>query len=322
MGMVSKHYNNPVNRRTFVAAAAAGIGVAQQAPVPVIDTHIHLFDPTRPEGVPWPPKTASFYQKTLPDRLRTVTKGLNVVGAIEVECSPLLEDNQWVLDVAAKDPIIVGTVGNLDPGSPKFDEQLERFGKNPLFRGIRFGYLWGRNLGEELQKPKFFSGLKRMADGGYTLDTANAAVRTLRDVVLITDKVPKLRIVIDHLAGLIVKTDSSEYPEYVRLMQELGKRPQVYVKVSDVLKKRGKTVDHRLSPYRAKLDELWNTFGADRLLYGSDWPNSVPLGTYPQVFSVVREYFKGKGREAEEKYFWKNSVAAYKWVKRSGNQPG
>jgi L-fuconolactonase len=58
------------------------------------------------------------------------------------------------------------------------------------------------------------------------------------------------------------------------------------------------------------------------LLYGSDWPNSEPLGTYRQVLGIVRAYFKTKGREAEEKYFWKNSVAAYRWVKRAGNQPG
>jgi len=310
-----------VKRRTFVAAAAAGTLIAQQSPVPIIDTHIHLFDPTRPEGVPWPPKTASFYRKTLPDRLRTVTKGLNVLGAIEVECSPLLEDNQWVLDVAAKDPIIVGTVGHLDPGSPKFGDQLDRFTKNPLFRGIRFGYLWGRNLGEELEKPEFFSGLKRLADKDLTFDTANAAVRTLRDVAKISDKVPKLRVVIDHLPGLIVPSNSPEYAEYSKLMQELGKRPQVYVKVSAVLRKEGGRISRQLSTYRPKLDEMWNTFGPDRLLYGSDWPNSEPLGAYPQVLAIVREYFKGKGREAEEKYFWKNSVTAYKWVKRAGNQP-
>lgn len=310
-----------MKRRTFVAAAAAGTLVAQQPAVPIIDTHIHLFDPTRPEGVPWPPKTASFYRKTLPDRLRTVTKGLNVLGAIEVECSPLLEDNQWVLDVAAKDPIIVGTVGHLDPGSPKFGDQLDRFTKNPLFRGIRFGYLWGRNLGEELEKPDFFSGLKKLADKDLTFDTANAAVRTLRDVAKISDKVPKLRVVIDHLAGLVVPANSPEHAEYTRLMQELGKRPQVYVKVSAVLRKEGNRVSYQLNSYRPKLDELWSTFGSDRLLYGSDWPNSEPLGTYRQVLAVVREYFKGKGREAEEKYFWRNSVAAYKWVKRAGNQP-
>jgi predicted TIM-barrel fold metal-dependent hydrolase len=66
---------------------------------------------------------------------------------------------------------------------------------------------------------------------------------------------------------------------------------------------------------------MYETFGQDRLLYGSDWPNSDPLGTYEQVLNIVREYFTAKGRDVAEKYFWRNSVQAYRWVKRDPNQP-
>src|SRR5882724_2883242 len=107
-----------------------------QVPFPIIDTHIHLFDPTRPQGVPWPPSDSSIYKPALPGRFRQLAEPLGVRGAIEVECSPWLEDNQWVLDVAAKDKIIVGTIGNLEPGKPDFRKHLERLHKNPLFRGI------------------------------------------------------------------------------------------------------------------------------------------------------------------------------------------
>ena len=90
---------------------------AQATSIPVIDTHIHLYDPGRPQGVPWPEKDdALLYRPTLPERYRKITKGLGIAGAIEVECSPWLEDNQWVLDVAAKDTLIVGMVGNVTPG--------------------------------------------------------------------------------------------------------------------------------------------------------------------------------------------------------------
>ena len=65
---------------------------------------------------------------------------------IEVEASPWVEDNQWVLDLAAKNPVLIGTVGNLEPGKPNFRENLTRFHKNRLFFGMRFGYLWGRSL--------------------------------------------------------------------------------------------------------------------------------------------------------------------------------
>ena len=77
--------------------------LAAATPVPVIDTHIHLFDPGRPQGVPWPDKKNQvLYRPALPDRYRRVTQGLGIVGAIEVEASPWLEDNQWVLDTAAR----------------------------------------------------------------------------------------------------------------------------------------------------------------------------------------------------------------------------
>ena len=106
-----------VLRRTFLAAAGVAAAAPLAAGIPIIDTHIHLFDPKRPQGVPWPGKdNAVLYQPALPDRYRKLTGSLGITGAIEVEASPWLEDNQWVLDVAAKDTIIVGTVGDLEPG--------------------------------------------------------------------------------------------------------------------------------------------------------------------------------------------------------------
>jgi L-fuconolactonase len=93
------------------------------------------------------------------------------------------------------------------------------------------------------------------------------------------------------------------------------------VKVSQVPRRAGGVVITDLASYRPKLDELFDTFGPDRLLFGSDWPNSVPVATYQQIVSVVREYFLAKGRDVAEKYFWKNSIAAYRWVKREPTQP-
>jgi predicted TIM-barrel fold metal-dependent hydrolase len=81
-------------------------------------------------------------------------------------------------------------------------------------------------------------------------------------------------------------------------------------------------VPEDLAFYRDRLDAIFHLFGEDRVLYGSDWPNSDNWAPYPAVFHVVHEYFTGKGRAIAEKYFWKNSVAAYRWVKRTPAQPG
>ncbi|MBL8233165.1 MAG: amidohydrolase family protein [Bryobacterales bacterium] len=287
----------------------------------MIDTHIHLYDPSRPQGVPWPPKTNTLiYKSTLPSRLREVTKGLGVVGAVEVECSPWLEDNQWVLDVAAKDNIIVGMVGNLEPDKPEFRSQLARFAKNPLYRGIRYGYLWDRNLADAIRRPAFVDGLKELAKMNLALDTANPSMRLLDDVIRINDLAPDLRVVMDHLPALAPKPE--ERAAYLAKLKELGKRPNVFVKLSAVLRQiDSKPVSYQLKDHKAKLDLLFETFGPDRVMYGSDWPNSDPSANYTQVLTIVQEYFHPKGKEIAEKYFWRNSQKVYRWVKRDASQP-
>ncbi|MBZ5619218.1 MAG: amidohydrolase family protein [Acidobacteriia bacterium] len=314
-----------MHRRTFLSAAAGATLTAagEQAPaLPIIDTHIHLFDPTRPQGVPWPGKANTvLYKPALPDRYRQIAVPLGIRGAIEVECSTWLEDNQWVLDIAAKETIIVGTVGDLEPGQPEFRNQLERFHRNPLFRGIRYGNLWGRDLGAQLSTPEFVAGLKALADAGLVLDTANPNVALIDAVVRVTDRVPGLRVVIDHLPQLNPPAEAAARDRYRADLRELGKRPQVYVKISEVLRRVDGRVPEDLDFYRSRLDELFGVFGEDRVLYGSDWPNSDQWAPYPRILNVVREYFTGKGPAIAEKYFWKNSVAAYRWVKREAGQP-
>ena len=106
-----------MNRREFISALAAIPFVAESTSMPIIDSHIHLFDNNRPEGSPFPGPNSPLGQSALPSRYREVVKPFGVVGAIVIEAqigSPRIEDNQWVLDQAAKDTIIVGTVGRLD----------------------------------------------------------------------------------------------------------------------------------------------------------------------------------------------------------------
>jgi L-fuconolactonase len=290
-----------------LSAALTGAD-ATAAPFPIIDTHIHLFDTDRPQGVPWPTKeNATLYKPALPARYRKLAEPLGITGAIEVECSNWLEDNQWVLDIAAKDKIIVGTVGNLEPGKPDFRKHLDRFHKNPLFLGIRYGNLWDRNLGTELSGKAFVDDLKALAQAGLVLDTANPDPALVDAALRVTDLVPNLRVVMDHLPQMD--------PKDTRI-DEFRQRPQVYVKVSQILRHVDNKVPVDLAFYRDRIDRVFDIFGEDRVLYGSDWPNSDQWADYPAVFHLVHEYFSAKGAAVAEKYFWKNSVAAYRWKKR------
>ena len=87
--------------------------------------------------------------------------------------------------------------------------------------------------------------------------------------------------------------------------------------MSEVLRRVDGRVPLDVAFYRDRLDLLWSVFGPDRLLFGSDWPNSDGWGTYAQVIGLMREYLAGKPAEVSEKYFALNSRAAYRWRERS-----
>jgi predicted TIM-barrel fold metal-dependent hydrolase len=316
-----------VTRRAFLAGAAAVAAApprqldAQSSPIPIIDTHIHLFDPTRPQGAPYsgPRVPGVAPVPAYPDRYRKLAVPLGSVGAVKVEASPWVEDNLWVLQVAERDTIIVGVIGNLEPDKPEFQEYFDRYRKHPLFRGIRYGNLWGRDIAKQAENPTFIDGLKLLADADLVLDTANPRMTLLESMLKISDKVPNLRIVLDHLPGF--EPTDAERASYEAILKEFTKRPQVYVKLSAILRRVDNKVPTDVGVYRAKLDLLVATFGEDRILFGSDWPNSDGVAPVDQVFTIAKQYFATKPRTVAEKYFWKNSVAAYKWVKREPSQP-
>ena len=316
--------HRPLSRREFLAASAAIMAAhaaAREPAIPIIDTHIHFFDTTRPQGVPYSGNGVKNLPIANPASFRRVGVPLGVVGAIEVEASPWIEDNLWVLEESNKDRLIVGTIGNLEPEKPEFREYLGRYHKDPLFRGIRCGNLWGRSLAAQVEIPAFVAGIKDLAAADLTMDTANPTPELIQTILRLTDKVPDLRVVIDHLPGMEPPTEASGLRAYENDLRALAKR-KVFVKVSAVARKVEGKVPTAVDFYKPRLDMIWEIFGEDRLVYGSDWPNSagnwVPYAT---ELALVREYFMGKGRSAAEKYFWKNSIAAYKWVKRDPKQP-
>ncbi len=271
--------------------------------------------------MPWPEKTdTAIYKKTLPDRYIRLAGPLGVVGAVVVEASPLASDNDWVLNVAQKYPIIVGMVGDLIPATATYAKDLDRLHANPLFLGIRCGNIWDRDLASDMQKPDFLPGLKMLAERGLTLDSANPDVKLVQAVASVADHLPELRIVIDHLPTLKVPTEPAAREAYWTLLRQLAQNKNVFVKLSEAEAARS---EQGGGPgfYKDVLDSLWNIFGEDQVLYASDWPNSDHHATYMKTITIVRDYVATKSRGAQEKLFWKNSVAAYKWHPRDTAQP-
>jgi L-fuconolactonase len=316
----------PRSRRNFLASATVAATAvvkavnAQAQLIPIIDTHIHLFDQTRPQGAPYV-GNAGNTEPALPDTYRKLAP-LGIVGAIEIEASPWIEDNLWVLEVEATDSIMVGAIGNLQPDKPEFAEYLDRYHRNKLFLGIRYGNIWGYSLMDQLANPVFIEGLKLLQQADLVLDTANPDPNLIQAVIGVTDAVPGLRVVIDHVPAMLRQLDANGRAAIDPNMRELAKRPQVFIKVSSVL-----IVDAAGQPmtdpavYKPNLDYLFQTFGEDRVIFGSDWPNSIAASNLTAIVRIVQDYFNAKGPAVAEKYFWRNSLAAYKWVRREYAQP-
>lgn len=327
------------DRRKFLMAstamavtAAAPASAARVDDIPIIDCHIHLFDGTRPQGAPYKGGRAFPGGVALPSMYAKIAKPLGIVGVIAVDASPWLEDNLWVLETIQPEPIMVGSIGNLRPEKPEFGEYLERYARNPLYRGIRYGNLWSYDLVGQVDNPVFIQGLKLMAQHDLVLETANQNVALLQAAIRVNDKVPELRIVLDHLPALDPSPDTQA--AYDAVLKEMSQRKNIWTKLSEIVhpvrtgprpapgsEAPPPLIERGLAPHRARLDTLMGTFGEDRVVFGSDWPNAVGVSEIPDTVALVREYFSGKSRQAAEKYFWRNSALAYKWVKRSPDQP-
>ena len=175
----------------------------------IIDTHIHLYDPSRPQGVPWPsPNDEVLYRTVLPEHYKALAVPEGVTGTVIVEASEWVEDNQWILNIAINEPLIVGFVGNLQLGSKDFEKNLNRFFVNPLFRGIRPR---GSSIKNLEQSKKSLTDIEILAGKNLSLDLL-VGPGDLTDVAALARRIPELRIVINHIAGVRIdgkKPDSA-----------------------------------------------------------------------------------------------------------------
>ena len=278
----------------------------------VIDTHTHLYDPTRPQGVPWPSKdNALLYRTVLPTHYKALAEPHGITGTVVVEASKWLEDNAWVLDLAADEPFIVGLVGHIEPGRPEFGAELGRFAANPLLRGIRCGAAYF----EDVEKGSLLQDLALLAERDLELDVL-ARMAQAEAVVAVAQRLPGLRIVLNHTAHMPVDGGPVK-PEWLEAYGRLAAEPNVHLKVSAVLEQSlVQPAPTDLKTYRPGLDAMFDAFGEDRVIYGSNWPVSDRASSFSDALGVVKAYYEAKGSAIADKYFGGNSKRVYKWLDR------
>jgi L-fuconolactonase len=132
-------------------------------------------------------------------------------------------------------------------------------------------------------------------------------------VVALCRRIPALRVILNHLP--FGEWDGK--PDALRsVLRELAPHPNLYVKVSNVVRRQNERVIDDPDYYRPGLDLLLDTMGPDRLVHGTNWPVSERVAPYATVHGIVADYFGSKSTAVAENYFWRNSHRAYRWLPR------
>jgi predicted TIM-barrel fold metal-dependent hydrolase len=163
---------------------------------------------------------------------------------------------------------------------------------------------------------------------GLSLDMANVDVDLLQTTVAVSDKVPELRMILDHSPSFTPRPQ--DRAAYDAALKEIAKRPNVFTKLSWNVITREMT-DHvvggrpvpGLDGYKDRLDTLTGTFGEDRVMFCTNYPQTVgPIVTrVDQIARLTKAYYADKPRAVAEKFFWRNALKTYGWVKRAPAQP-
>jgi L-fuconolactonase len=322
-----------IDRRSFLtgAAALATAAVSKQAfaqtssvdNIPIIDAHIHLFDGNGILGAGYMGSQAyrAISKTSLPSMYAPLAKPTGIVGAIVVESSAFIDDNLFYLETCQADPIMLAVSGTLNPAAPDFGRYVTHFHKSPLFRAIRSSRFYSEDGGKVTLDPVQVQNLKLLAQADLALDTANPSMGLMTANVMLADAIPDLRIIMDHLPSFDPTPDNQQ--AYEAVIKQMAARANIFVKLTEVYHPRlsDKVIVKDYAPLRERLDYLFDAFGEDRVMFGTDYPNSYGVATIPEEVGLMKRFFSTKSRAAAEKYFWKNSARVYKWIKRTDAQP-
>ena len=245
-------------------------------------------------------------QDFMPDDLKIELDRHGVDGCIAVQVDQTDSETQFLLDLADQYTFIEGVVGWVDLRSSNIDKQLEAWSTREKLCGFRH-IVQGEPDVNFLLRSDFIHGVHALQQFGFTYDILiypyqlGAALEFVR-------KLPEQKLVIDHLAKPYIKDQFID--GWSVLMREIATYPHVYCKISGIITEatwNGWTLE-QIAPY---LDVVFEAFGPDRVMYGSDWPVCLVAGSYSDVIGLIEQYTDGFSSEDKAKLFGGNGLRFY-----------
>jgi L-fuconolactonase len=272
----------------------------------IIDTHQHFwnYDATRHEWIN--EEMRAIRKNFLPEQLAPILKENKVDGCVSVQVDQTTEETDFLLALAKEHSFIKGVVGWVDLRASNLEDTLENYRDAKALKGFRH-IIQGQAAGFMLQ-PNLIQGLKKLATRNYTYDLLIYA-HQLKEANEFIKQVTELPIVIDHVAKPNIK--NSEMKDWKKEITALAKYPNVYCKISGMATEANweTWTMAGLQPY---LDTVVETFGTERIMFGSDWPVCLVASSYAKWLNGVQNYFNTFSSTEQEAIFAGNAIKFYK----------
>jgi L-fuconolactonase len=306
---------------TSVERLASAVEVV---PLPVIDTHQHLWDLSR-SRLPWLASASELLRRSFqtPDYLEA-TRGLNVVKAVymEVDVAPDQVDDE-ARDVLAlchsgQSPTRAAVIGGR-PASDAFTRELDSLGRDPLLKGVRQVLHSSDTPAGYCLSEAFVRGIHALGRRGLRFDLC-LRPGDLTDGIKLVELCPETRFVLDHCGNAdpnaFLKPSarggakpSHDPDDWKGAMDGLARRPNVVCKISGIVARarKGFTPDD-LAPV---INHCLDTFGPDRVMFGGDWPVCLLGSSYRRWVEALRAIVSQRPIDHQRKLWHDNADKFY-----------
>jgi len=248
-----------------------------------IDAHQHFWR-YQPERDAWiTGSMAAIRRDFLPVDLEGALVAAGLHGSVAVQADQSLEETHFLLDLAREHAFVRGVVGWVDLLAPDLEPTLEALAEDPLLVGVR--HIAQAEADDWLAREDVAAGIGRLGGFGLTYDILIHHWQIPAAQVLV-DRLPAQPFVVDHLAKPPIRGAVLE--PWATHMRELSRRPNVWCKLSGMVTE-ADWQGWRRADLRPYLDVALETFGPERLMFGSDWPVCLLAADYTAVVDAVAE---------------------------------
>ncbi|MES2307591.1 MAG: amidohydrolase family protein [Verrucomicrobiota bacterium] len=270
-----------------------------------IDSHHHFWKYS-PEEYGWIDGSMKGIRRDfLPCDLEKEMQVVGVDGVISVQARTTLEETRWLLDLADQTDWIQGIVGWVPLVDPRVESVLEEFSQNRFLKSVR--HILQAEPDEFFTRSDFNRGLTYLKKAGLAYDLL-IQEKQLPVSIELVDRHPDQVIILDHIAKPKIKEGEIEI--WRRNIRELAKRSNVHCKISGMVTEADfeNWTMESLEPY---FETVLEAFGAERLLFGSDWPVCLVACGYRQWMEVVSHFMKKLSIDEQAKIWGQNAIGIY-----------